>query len=220
MATLRHTAPPISAQDAFTADDLRLRAAGKLLTNDDAAAAQASSTKDSRLRTLRPAAVLIPIIDRAPEATALLTLRTDGLSVHAGQISFPGGKVHPDDATPAETALREAEEEIGLRRNEVDLLGFLDCFRTNKNFCIVPAIGVVAPSVDLKIDNSEVAEVFEVPLRFLMSPENHEWHEREVEGMRRDYHAIPYEGHYIWGITARIIRSMFERLYSSGPDAD
>ena len=207
MEERHHTAPP------FSAIDLSRRAAGKLLTSDEAAAALASPADEAASGTFRPAAVLIPVIDRAPEATVLLTRRTDALSVHAGQISFPGGKVEPDDTAPADTALREADEEIGLRREDVELVGFLDCYRTNKNFCIAPAVGVVRPDFEPKIDRREVAETFEVPLRFLMTPENHEWHEREVDGARRDYYAMPYERHHIWGVTAGIIRSMFERLY-------
>jgi 8-oxo-dGTP pyrophosphatase MutT (NUDIX family) len=207
MEALRDTAP------FFTAADLRQRAAGKLLSSDEAAAALTSPAHNAAPVVFRPAAVLIPVIDRRPEATVLLTLRTHDLSVHAGQISFPGGKVDPGDATPAETAFREAEEEIGLGRNDVALIGFFDCFRTNKNFCIAPALGVVAPGFEPEIDRREVAETFEVPLRFLMTPENHKWHERKVDGARRDYYAMPYEGRHIWGVTAGILRSMFERLY-------
>ncbi|MBM3545116.1 MAG: CoA pyrophosphatase [Alphaproteobacteria bacterium] len=197
----------------FTAEDLRRRATGLLLPVDGATRALHLQTAEIASPAARAAAVLVPVIDRKPEATLLITLRTERLAVHAGQIAFPGGKVEETDLTPAETALREAEEEIGLARSFVDLVGFLDCYRTNKGFCIAPAIGVVRPDFGLKLDPREVAETFEVPFRFFMSPENHEFHKREIDGERRDYYAMPYQGRHIWGVTAGIIRALYERLY-------
>lgn len=197
----------------YTAQDLRRRAACFLLQADIASAALHRHLAETENPTPRPAAVLIPIVDRKPEATVLVTLRTERLSVHAGQIAFPGGKVEGTDVTLAETALREAEEEIGLSRRFVDLIGFLDYYWTNKGFCIAPAVGVVAPDFELKIDAREVAEVFEVPLRFLMTPDNHEVHQREINGERRDYYAMPYQGRRIWGVTAGITRVLYNRLY-------
>jgi len=199
----------------FTAEDLRRRATGLLLQTDSATAALRRQVAETADLNPRAAAVLIPIIDRKPEATVLVTLRTDHLSVHANQIAFPGGKIEKTDVTLADTALREAEEEVGLARSFVDIVGFLDCYRTNKGFCIAPAVGVVTPDFSLKLDAREVAEVFEVPLRFLMSPENHEFHEREINGERRDFYAMPYQGRHIWGVTAGIIRAFYERLYLS-----
>lgn len=202
----------------YTSADLRKRAAGLLIQPDVVGSEfYRHVTRGGGIANPHPrlAAILIPIIDRKPEATVLITLRSESLSVHAGQIAFPGGKLEHADMSPAETALREAEEEVGLARDFIDLIGFLDCYWTNKGFCIAPALGVVASGFDLKIDEREVAEAFEVPLRFLMTPKNHEWHQREINGEHRDYYAIPYQEHHIWGVTAGIIRRLYEKLYSS-----
>ena len=164
------------------------------------------------IRPIRPAAVLIPVIDH-PEPTVLLTLRTDGLSSHAGQIAFPGGKIDPGDASPLAAALREAEEEIGLDRRLVEPLGYLDLYLSGTGFRIVPTVARVAPTFQLKVNASEVADVFEVPLAFLMGPENHQRHSREWRGMMRTYYAMPFGDRYIWGVTAGILRNLYERLY-------
>ncbi len=160
----------------------------------------------------RPAAVLVPVVARE-EPTVLLTLRTEHLPTHAGQISFPGGKLDPGDPDPLATALREAEEEVGLSPGYVDPLGYLDVYVSGTGYRIVPVVALISPAFEMKINQDEVAEAFEVPLDFLMTPGNHARHSREWKGMRRSFYAIPYGERYIWGITAGILRKLYERLY-------
>jgi 8-oxo-dGTP pyrophosphatase MutT (NUDIX family) len=160
----------------------------------------------------RPAAVLVPVVAR-PEPTVLLTLRTPDLPSHAGQIAFPGGKIDPFDATPLDAALREGEEEIGLDRLRVDPIGYLDLYLTFSGFRILPALVRVDPDYSLTVNPSEVAEAFEVPLSFLMEPRNHAQKTREWRGFQRTYLEMPYGERYIWGITAGILRNLYERIY-------
>ena len=157
------------------------------------------------------AAVLVPVVAR-PQLTMLLTLRTAHLPSHAGQIAFPGGKVDPTDADPVATALREAEEEIGLDRRFVEPLGFLDTYRTGTGFGIVPVVALVAPEFALELNTHEVADAFEVPLAFLLDAANHQRHVRRWQGRERHFYAMPFEERYIWGATAGMIRNMHERL--------
>jgi 8-oxo-dGTP pyrophosphatase MutT (NUDIX family) len=164
------------------------------------------------------AAVLVPIVAREPEATALLTLRTAHLSAHSGQIAFPGGKIEPGDATPIETALREAEEEIGLPRELVTPLGLLDLHNTGTGFRIIPVLALVDPFFTPAPDPNEVADVFEVPLSFLMEEENHMRHLREWKDRRILFYAMEYEQRFIWGATAAMLRNLYERLYA--PDVN
>ena len=164
-------------------------------------------------RPIRPAAVLIPIIDH-PQPTVLLTQRATHLNDHAGQISFPGGKIDAADASPLDAALREAEEEVGLAREFVDPLGYLDIYGTSFGFRILPAVAKVKPGFELRINPSEVDDVFEVPLAFLMNPANHHLHSKEFRGMERFYYAMPYGERYIWGATAGILRVLYERIFT------
>ena len=162
---------------------------------------------------LRDAAVLVPIVAREPEASVILTRRTDHLSSHAGQIAFPGGKIDPTDASPAEAALREAEEEIGLDRGLVEMIGYAAPYHTRSGFRILPVLAMIRPGYRATPNPNEVADVFEVPLGFLMNPDNHRINFREAPSGRRYFYEMPYGDHYIWGVTARILRRIYERLY-------
>jgi 8-oxo-dGTP pyrophosphatase MutT (NUDIX family) len=160
-------------------------------------------------RPIRPAAVLIPIVDHA-EPTVLLTQRAAHLNDHAGQISFPGGKI---DASPLDAALREADEEIGLAREFIDPIGYLDLYATGFGFRILPTLARIKPGFKLRINETEVDDAFEVPLAFLMNPANHQLHAKEFRGMERHYYAMPFAERYIWGATAGILRVLYERIY-------
>ncbi len=160
----------------------------------------------------RPAAVLVGIVDR-PEPTVLLTQRTGDLSSHAGQIAFPGGKIDPHDATPLDAAMREAHEEVGLERALIDPIGYLDLYLTFSGFRILPAVARVSPDYVMQLNPKEVADAFEVPLAFLMAPGNHQRHSHEQRGVIRQYYAMPYQERYIWGVTAGILRNLYEKLY-------
>ncbi len=162
----------------------------------------------------KPAAVLVPIVLRGTEPTVLLTQRTAHLSSHAGQVAFPGGRIDAGDADAVDAALREAEEETGLARNFVEPLGFLDTYMTVTAYHVVPVVALVRPGFVITPQANEVSAVFEVPLRFLMTPENHEKHSREWQGKLRYYYAMPYENRYIWGATAGMIRNLYDRLYA------
>ncbi len=162
---------------------------------------------------LRPAAVLIPILDRADGLSVLLTRRAAHLKAHAGQISFPGGRVEPDDPGYAGAAVREAWEEVGLPAQHVSIVGFLEPYETVTGFQVVPVVGLVRPDFELAIDPNEVAEAFEVPLAFLMDADNHETHEVEFQGQPRLYYAIPYGDYYIWGATAAMLVNFHKRLF-------
>lgn len=161
---------------------------------------------------LKPAAVLVPVIDR-PEPGVLMTLRTSHLSSHAGQIAFPGGKVDEGDRDEETAALREALEEIGLEPKYIEPLGYLDPYRSGSGYLIQPLVGIVRTEFVLRINPNEVDDVFEVPLSFLMNAANHQRGSRRIAGGTRHFHAMPYGDRYIWGVTAGIIRNMYERLH-------
>jgi 8-oxo-dGTP pyrophosphatase MutT (NUDIX family) len=187
------------------------------LTDASAVPASGDQGTDRMLQILaqeqpiRPAAVLIPVVDH-PQPTVLLTQRSAHLNDHAGQISFPGGKIDATDASPLDTALREAEEEIGLERKFVDPIGYLDLYGTSFGFRILPTVARIRPGFKLRISETEVDDAFEVPLAFLMNPANHQLHSKEFRGIERTYYAMPYEERYIWGATAGILRVLYERI--------
>jgi 8-oxo-dGTP pyrophosphatase MutT (NUDIX family) len=163
-------------------------------------------------QTLKPAAVLLPIIERE-KPTVLLTKRSENMPTHAGQISFPGGRVHPGDASLVDTALRELEEETGIGREFVALAGFLDPYETvNSGFMILPVVGFVREDFRLLINPQEVTEVFEVPLEYLSDPKNRRPMSVEREGRIREFHTIPFGEHTIWGATAEMIVNLSGRL--------
>jgi len=164
------------------------------------------------VRPIRPAAVLVPIIER-DEPSVLLTQRTARLNDHAGQISFPGGKIDAGDASPVAAALREAEEEIALPRNFVDPIGYLDIHMTPFGHRIAPVLARVRPGFSLRPTRDEVDEAFEVPLAFLMTPQNHKRESRDWNGLMLSIYAIPFANRNIWGATASILRNLYERVY-------
>jgi 8-oxo-dGTP pyrophosphatase MutT (NUDIX family) len=168
--------------------------------------------KIAEVRPIRPAAVLVPIVDH-PEPTVLLTQRAQHLPDHAGQVSFPGGKIDKSDADPCAAALREAKEEIGLDRTHVEPLGYLDLYMTTLGYRIVPVVARVTPGFALKLNVSEVDATFEVSLAFLMDQNNVQRHSRDWQGVTRHYYAITFRERYIWGVTAGILRNLHDRIY-------
>lgn len=161
---------------------------------------------------LTPAAVLVALVDRPDGFTVMLTQRTDNLRDHAGQISFPGGKIEAHDADPIATALREAEEEVGLPPQMVDVVGALDRYVTRTGFTVTPVVGFVSPPFTVNPDPFEVAEVFEVPLRHFLTPGNRQRHSYEIHGQTRHYYAMPYNDYYIWGATAGMLVNLVDVL--------
>jgi len=161
--------------------------------------------------TLTPAAVLMPIIAK-PEPTVLLTQRTETLSRHAGQVSFPGGRVDPTDETALATALRETHEETGITSDFVNVAGYMEGYETGTGFAILPVVGVVKPGFTLMPNPAEVHDIFEVPLFFLLDPKNRERQSREWQGRVREFYAFNYGSHYIWGATAAILVNFAERF--------
>jgi 8-oxo-dGTP pyrophosphatase MutT (NUDIX family) len=201
-------------------DDLEARLAERL-DPLDALSAEARrgdfdldpESRPTELRALTPAAVLAPIVRRPEGWTLLLTQRAETMPTHAGQVAFPGGRVQPEDAGPVETALREAEEEVGVSRRLFRPIGGIDPWETGTGYRITPIVAFIEPGFTLRPDPREVAAVFETPLEFLFNPANHETREGEFRGQKRTYYAMPHNGRFIWGATAGMIRALYERLY-------
>lgn len=207
--------PPV-----FTAEDFRRRARNQM------GAALADAVHDHGDHLLNPgivqhveglslkdAAVLIPVVDDEDGAKIILTQRTTGLRKHSGQIAFPGGAIDPEDGGPEAAALREAEEEIGLDRHFVEPVGRLPDYFAASGFRITPVLAVVQRGFELTLNPTEVEHAFEVPLSFLMDPANHSQGSREWQGVIRHFYVMPYRDWHIWGITAGILRTLYERLY-------
>ena len=210
-----------AATDFFDRARARLRLeVPPVLTDPTAAGARGdldlnpAMWKKAGVAATKPAAVLVPVVARS-EPTVLLTLRTKQLASHAGQVAFPGGKIDPDDESPVAAALREAKEEIGLSPALVEPLGYLDLYLTFSGFRILPTVAQVKPDFSLVLNPWEVTEAFEVPLDFLMDPRNHQRGSRDWKGITREYYAMPFENRYIWGITAGILRNLYERVYGA-----
>jgi 8-oxo-dGTP pyrophosphatase MutT (NUDIX family) len=173
---------------------------------------------ENRVRQMQPqlvrAAVLIPIIVRDTELTMLLTQRTAHLTDHGGQVSFPGGRMEDTDASPIETALRETEEEVGLDRRHVEVIGTLPDYATITGYLVTPVVAIVQPPFELRADPFEVAEIFEVPLSFLMDGMNHQRRTIDLpkELGRRSFYSMPFDRFFIWGATAGMLRNLFHFL--------
>ncbi len=161
---------------------------------------------------LTAAAVLVPIVEHPGGETVLLTRRTDHLHAHAGQVSFPGGRIEPGDASPEAAALRETREEIGLEAGYIEIAGRLDDYQTVTGFLVTPVVALVRPGFTLELDRFEVAEAFEVPLAFLLDPANHHVESRVRAGRRRRYYCFHYRDHRIWGATAGMLMNLYRRL--------
>lgn len=170
--------------------------------------------------SLRPASVLVPLVDRRPELTVLLTQRTADLPTHAGQISFPGGRRNEGDVDAIDTALRETEEEIGIGRRHISVLGTLDNYATGTGFIITPVVGIVSPPFEIRPDPREVADVFEVPLSFFLDPLNHELRSAIWAGRERNFYVMPYEDRYIWGATAGMLKNLYDVLMDQVAERD
>jgi 8-oxo-dGTP pyrophosphatase MutT (NUDIX family) len=203
----------------FSADDFRRRAARqdrlqRVAEDDGDHRFNPGHERLIRTTPLRDAAVLIPVIDHGRDASVLLTKRAETLRAHTGQVAFPGGRIDPEDASPVETALREAEEEVGLSRLHVDVVGRMPDYVSGSGYRIAPVLAVVRQGFDLTINHDEVDAAFEVPLAFLMDPRNHARESRDFGGQSWVYYEMPYGGQRIWGVTAGIIRTLYERLYA------
>lgn len=196
-------------------DSARLRSAFKGLAPQDAERGRGDHDLNPGMVPPvqnRPAAVLIPIVERDEGLTMLLTKRSEDLPVHPGQVSFPGGRAESHDDGPVDTALRETEEEVGIHRRHIDVVGQLDLYRTRTGFEITPVVGLLTPPFDMRAEPMEVQEIFEVPLGFFLDRGNHERHSREWNNQIRSFYAMPYGDYYIWGATAGMLVNFVDVL--------
>ncbi|MBA3446590.1 MAG: CoA pyrophosphatase [Pseudaminobacter sp.] len=200
----------------FSAQDFKLRAIRERAPDHDDYGDHRFNPQHGHLINrvnLRAAAVLIPIVDHGDEASVILTKRAEKLRNHSGQVAFPGGRIDPTDATPEDAALRETMEEIGLDAEHIEIIGRIPDYVAGSGYRIAPVLGIVRPGFQLTINEHEVDAAFEVPLRFLMDPTNHERGSRMWDDKEWFYYDMPYGGRRIWGVTAGIIRTLYERLY-------
>ena len=160
---------------------------------------------------LIPAAVLVPLVIRQNSITLLFTIRNKDLANHPGQVSFPGGQIDNSDETPEGTALREIKEEVGIDKKNIKVIGSLDYYETRTGFSVAPIVGFIYPPFTVEPNPREVAEVFEVPLSFLMNPENHVRHQKTFKGEIREFYAMPYNDYFIWGATAGMIVNLYNQ---------
>ena len=211
-------APPLVGHDFFDRARARLKLDVPAALDDVTATATRGDIdqdpelwKRAGVAATRPAAVLVPVVDR-PDPAVLLTQRTADLASHAGQVAFPGGKIEPHDKTPAAAAMREAKEEIGLSHALIEPIGYLDLYLTFSGFRVLPTVARVAPDYRLTINPAEVAEAFEVPLSFVLDPANHRRVTRTYEGRTRTFYVLPFENRFIWGATAGMLVNLAEVL--------
>lgn len=201
----------------FTLDELRVRASGRLNYSQSEQIGDFTQNPDLRkwvmAKAVKEAAILMPLVERQGEMSLLLTKRADKLNSHSGQIAFPGGKIDADDAGPEAAALREAHEEVNLATDQVEILGRLPDYYTGSGYKIAPIIGIMNTEAVVKANPDEVDYIFEVPLSFLMNPDNHVRGSRIFEGKERHFFEMPFGEHHIWGITAGMIRVLYDRLY-------
>ena len=184
---------------------------------DDTAGAEGLAARAGReAAAVTAAAVLVPIVDHPSGLTVIFTKRTSHLKAHSGQVSFPGGRAEPEDPTPEFTALREAEEEIGLPRDRVEVLARLPEYLTRTGFRVTPVVGLLVPPVELTPDPREVEDVFEVPLAFLLDPKNHQRRTRVLQGRSVGYYEMSYENRVIWGATAGMLVNLYRQLADEG----
>ncbi len=204
----------LGGEDAITSEHLRADALRARFSNPPAWLPEITIERLVRPMTgpMRNAAVLLPIILRDDGPTLLFTQRAAHLTAHAGQISFPGGRMEAYDVSPIATALRETEEEIGLDRSHIDVIGMLPEYHTGTGFKVMPVVAIVKPPFELQADPSEVAEIFEVPLSFLMNGMHHQRRTAEFVTGNRTFYVMPYERFFIWGATAGMLRNFFHFL--------
>lgn len=227
MSSIRDTIEPRDAQldegdnSAFTAADLRARMVARNLRGDEQETVEYGDHLLNRdliqlieRRDAREAAVLVPVVDRPEGAGVILTRRSAKLKKHSGQIAFPGGSVDPGDASLEAAALRESVEEIDLDPRLVTPIGRLPRYLTTTGFRITPVVAIVQPGFTLKASPAEVDDIFEVPLGFLMREANHRRESKVWDGARRHYYVMPFGERFIWGVTAGIIRTLYERFYA------
>lgn len=206
------------ATKPFTAADFRARAARQpeIVAGDDYGDHRFNPghPRMGAARALRDAAVLVPVVDHGAQASVLLTKRSEKLRNHSGQVAFPGGSIDTSDPSPEFTALRETREEIGLGKDFIDVVGRMPDYVSGSGYRIVPVLAVVRPGFALHLNQDEVDAAFEVPLSFLMDPANHRRDSRMWNELEWFFYEMPYGDQRVWGVTAGIIRTLYERLYA------